>query len=126
MYIFDDARIHVLRDLHGLLVIRGIAGSDKAEKHQADRYGDQANEAHPPVNSHHIDPDSDGADDIGGQFRDHMRDGAFHPLHLIDDDLLKFAAGSIDDRTKRHSRKLGKDLLPYRGKQGKGCPVADA
>ena len=55
-----------------------------------------------------------------------MRDGAFHPLHLIDDDLLEFAAGSINDRTKRHSRKLGKDLLPYRGKQGKGCPVADA
>ena len=52
--------------------------------------------------------------------------GTFHPLHLVNDDLLEFAAGGIDDRAERHSRKLGKDPLTYLSKQRKCCLVTDA
>ena len=109
--IFDDGGVHRLRDLYRPLVLLAVVLHHPHHQGHAHGDGDDREQRHAPVEEEQIEQYAHRRQQVGGHFRQQVRQRPLHGLHLIDDNLFHLAARRVHDRAQGHLRQLLQDEL---------------
>ena len=112
--VLDQGAAHLIGRLDSPLVILAVASHDGHHKVEGDREHHKAQQSQPPVQHEEIQNGQHRSGNVGGHFREQMRQRGLHAVHLIYDGLLELPAGSIQHGAQRKFGQLCQQELTNR------------